>query len=60
MHKEMPLCVDDWQLTPTKILSRNDAGHSLTRASIYHAKYAQTLPVSRSKTANDERKKKDC
>ncbi|CAI6015568.1 unnamed protein product, partial [Clonostachys chloroleuca] len=36
--KELPLCVDDWQVTPLKILSNDEGGQSLTQASISHAK----------------------
>ncbi|KAI1390440.1 fungal-specific transcription factor domain-containing protein [Hypoxylon trugodes] len=43
LDQEMPLCVDDWQITPTKILPRHEARQSLTQASIYHAKLLKII-----------------
>lgn len=38
LPKDLPLCVDDWQITTNKIFPYEVAGQSLTQASIYHAK----------------------
>ncbi|CAG9977981.1 unnamed protein product [Clonostachys byssicola] len=48
LDQELPLCVDDWQITPLKILSNDEGGQSLTQASISHAKHmADDSPRSR-------------